>query len=256
MEESTICLNCDSPASGNYCSNCGQKLRPTKLPLKVFLEDAFEAIFNVDNRVFKTLKTIFLEPGQITVDYLEGKRARYLPSTRLFMTSSVLYFIVVSVIDTTQFLFIDINMGDPELQRKFVDFLQYSMFLLAPLLGLFLRWMYRKRDFYFVEGFVFSMHIHSIWFFFFGTYASIEYIALQNILPAPIEIFAWVIVYSCLVLAFVYLILSLKKVFSDSWFKTISKSVFIIFLYGIAMSIIALSYVLSTGILNGLQVSG
>ncbi|HAW82051.1 MAG TPA: hypothetical protein DCX27_21525, partial [Balneola sp.] len=80
------CLNCNEPVSGNYCSNCGQKFQPTKLPLRIYLEDTVETLFNVDNRVFKTLKDLFLKPGKITKEYISGHRATYLPPLRIYIS--------------------------------------------------------------------------------------------------------------------------------------------------------------------------
>ena len=80
MEEQTnTCLNCGSAEVQNYCPVCGQKAQPTRLPLKLFFHDAIESLFNIDNRWLKTLRDLFIKPGKVTREYIEGKRARYLP---------------------------------------------------------------------------------------------------------------------------------------------------------------------------------
>lgn len=242
-----ICHNCGSEVNGTYCSNCGQKYHPTQVPLKTYLKDSIESLFDIDGRVFLTIKTLFLKPGEATKDYLEGRRVTYLPPLRVFTTVSILYFLAISQIDTTQFLFIDINLGEEELQRKFADFLQYSMFFVVPVFGFFIKWLYTKQKRFFVEGLIFSMHLHAVWFFFFGAYSVIEYIMNRDVLPEPVYIFGFILLRVNLALVFLYLLLSIKKVFGESWWKSVLTSIMAIFLYIIVLAVIAFSYIAFLG---------
>ena len=52
--------------------------------------------FGLDARLWRTLKLLFLRPGQLTVEFLEGRRARYLPPFRLYLISSVLLFLTLT----------------------------------------------------------------------------------------------------------------------------------------------------------------
>ena len=162
LKESS-CLNCQEVVSGNFCSNCGQKFQPTKLPLKLFLEDAVETLFNIDNRIFKTLRDLFFKPGKVTREYIEGKRAQYLPPLRIYVSISIIYFILVQWSDSNQIFFI--NFSDEESTISDLGtIIQYAVFIMVPVFALFTSLFYRKRKAYYVEYLILSLHIHSIWF--------------------------------------------------------------------------------------------
>lgn len=55
-----------------------------------------ETWLHFDTKSFLTFKVMFLYPGQLTVDYLEGKRARYVPPFRLYIFLSVIYFFLLA----------------------------------------------------------------------------------------------------------------------------------------------------------------
>ncbi len=43
-----------------------------------------------------TLRLLMTRPGQLTVDFLEGKRARYISPVRLYLSASVVYFLLAT----------------------------------------------------------------------------------------------------------------------------------------------------------------
>jgi hypothetical protein len=51
-----------------------------------------ESTLNLNGRLWHTLAVMFRQPGQFSLDYVEGKRARYLSPVRLFLFLSALYF--------------------------------------------------------------------------------------------------------------------------------------------------------------------
>ncbi len=69
------CLNCDEVAENDYCSHCGQATETSRLTLKELLKDhLFKALFSVDGSFFSTLKDLFLRPGHMAREYVNGKR--------------------------------------------------------------------------------------------------------------------------------------------------------------------------------------
>jgi hypothetical protein len=95
-----VCKNCQEELTGNekFCSNCGQK-NIDQLDLRYILSQFVEDIFNVDSKVFKTLKCLTFSPGQLTTDYMSGKRATYVPPVRLYIVMSVIFFFFISLVD-------------------------------------------------------------------------------------------------------------------------------------------------------------
>jgi hypothetical protein len=85
------CRNCGTPLSGDYCGACGQRDRD--LRLADIAGEALEDVTDLDSRLWVTLKTLVLRPGHITADYIDGRRARYLPPVRLYLVVSFLVFL-------------------------------------------------------------------------------------------------------------------------------------------------------------------
>lgn len=70
-----ICKNCNSVFSVNYCQHCGQKdfNKSDKTITKIFAE-VFQNLFNWDNALLRTVKILLLKPGQLSIDYCNGKQ--------------------------------------------------------------------------------------------------------------------------------------------------------------------------------------
>ena len=88
------CLNCGARLRGQYCGNCGQRSRNRLISIWQLLREAFGDLLELDSRLWRTLLPLLVRPGQLTKDYLEGRRARYMPPFRTYLVLSVIFFIV------------------------------------------------------------------------------------------------------------------------------------------------------------------
>jgi hypothetical protein len=88
------CLNCGTRLGGQYCGNCGQRSRNRLISIWQLLQEAFGDLFELDSRLWRTLSPLLVRPGQLTRDYLEGRRARYMPPFRSYLVLSVIFFVV------------------------------------------------------------------------------------------------------------------------------------------------------------------
>lgn len=235
------CLNCEEEFNGNYCPNCGQKNQPTGLPLRLFIEDAAETLFNIDNRVFKTLKDLFLSPGKVTLKYINGQRADYLPPLRIYFSISVVYFLILSLIETNKVFFIEFG-SDSEHTKELASTIQYLMFFLVPVMALIIQLFYQKQKKYYVEFLIFSVHIHSIWFvllsfdllaIYLSGYVEHSYSSIPYLLVAVLSIVSNF-------LPFAYLTMSLRKVFEESWIRSVFKTLGVIFLYFMVLALVVI----------------
>ncbi|NWJ52352.1 MAG: DUF3667 domain-containing protein [Bacteroidetes bacterium] len=97
QRRSDICLNCETPLrpEDNYCPNCGQKNDSHKIPVKHLFVEFIEDLFHFDTKLWNTLKASFTKPGKITLDYLEGKRARYVPPVKFYVFVSFIFFLLL-----------------------------------------------------------------------------------------------------------------------------------------------------------------
>lgn len=89
------CLNCGADLHGAFCGACGQRSVPADPTVTELVGDAWHELSGYDGRLASTFKSL-LHPGRLTLDYLAGHRARYLSPVRLYLTLSVIYFLVAA----------------------------------------------------------------------------------------------------------------------------------------------------------------
>lgn len=93
---SEACLNCGAALEGRFCAQCGQRAVPAYPTLHEYAGDAWQEMSGLDGRFARTLQTLIAHPGKLTVDTLEGKRAHYIKPLRLYLSASVLYFLIAA----------------------------------------------------------------------------------------------------------------------------------------------------------------
>jgi Protein of unknown function (DUF3667) len=86
------CLNCGAGLRGAFCAACGQRSVPANPTVSELAGDAWQELSGYDGRIASTFRGL-LRPGHLTTEYLQGRRARYLPPIRLYLFVSLVYFI-------------------------------------------------------------------------------------------------------------------------------------------------------------------
>lgn len=90
-----LCANCGAPLAGPYCSQCGQRHHDQPIHhFGHFIREATEDLTHADSRLWQTLLALLFRPGFLTREFLEGRRARYLPPVRLYLVVSVIFFLI------------------------------------------------------------------------------------------------------------------------------------------------------------------
>ena len=93
-----LCANCGAPLAGKYCSECGQRHHDHPVHhFGHFVSEATEDLTHADSRLWQTLRALLFRPGFLTREFLEGRRARYLPPLRLYLVISVIFFVIVDL---------------------------------------------------------------------------------------------------------------------------------------------------------------
>ena len=98
LANSPVCLNCGTELKGPFCYYCGQ---PDKNLMRFFpalLRDLLEDVLDLDSRFMRTLRPLLFHPGKLTRDYLDGRRFRYVTPMRLYIFSSMLFFILAGTL--------------------------------------------------------------------------------------------------------------------------------------------------------------
>jgi hypothetical protein len=93
---SAHCLNCGTELKGPFCYFCGQ---PDKNFMRFFpalLRDLMEDVLDLDSRFMRTIKPLLFKPGRLTRDYMNGRRFRYAPPMRLYIFSSIVFFVLAA----------------------------------------------------------------------------------------------------------------------------------------------------------------
>jgi Protein of unknown function (DUF3667) len=67
---------------------------PPKPSLRELVGEAFAEFSGWDGKLATTLKLLIVRPGQLTIDFLEGRRARYITPLRLYLSVSLIYFLL------------------------------------------------------------------------------------------------------------------------------------------------------------------
>ncbi|MBT8114499.1 MAG: DUF3667 domain-containing protein [Arenicella sp.] len=182
---------------------------------------------DIDGRMFLTLKTLLLKPGMLSLEYRNGRRAKYTPPFRMYLVISILFFLLVSTLDFSGYGQVDDSVARSEYYPKI-------MFVLLPVFALLLQ-LFFKGTFY-LSNLIFAIHIHCI-----------SYLAWAVMLPLeeyekayPVFIYLQI---PFIVYLLVYIVLALKRYYAESWRKVIAKFFAIFFLYVSALGI-SFDYVL------------
>ena len=90
--EPVTCLDCGAPVAGKHCAECGQSAGVHVLSMREVAGDVTHSLLHLDSRVWRTLKLLILEPGELTREFIAGRHQRYLPPFRLYLAISILFF--------------------------------------------------------------------------------------------------------------------------------------------------------------------
>ena len=93
------CANCGAALHGPYCARCGQPDHPLREPVHHFVGRSLVEFFGLDGRVWVTLGALLFKPGKLTREYLDGRRQRHLRPLRVYLSSTLLFFVLLSLID-------------------------------------------------------------------------------------------------------------------------------------------------------------
>jgi len=222
--------------------------------------DAWNELSGYDGRIVASFRNL-MRPGQLTVDYLQGRRARYLPPVRLYLIASVVYFLVAATVpegvgglrigvwndrgETQQLSaeeraaiqaelaelpwpirpMLESAVNDPEAFRaRVIKILPRVFFGLLPVFAGIVWLFYRSMRF--PAALVFAVHLHA---FAFLTGAISE--AAKFTGSSAVSLAVGVIV---LVVVSIYALRAQHAVFGGTWPETVAKATAIGLLYMIA----------------------
>ena len=225
------CQNCQRPLDGEYCGNCGQRDLDLERPIWQLLADVVKETFEVDGRAWLTIKTLFRHPGALTSEFLAGRRRKYSPPLRLYLVTSISFFVLVAWLAESGVL-LDPGQDpvfDAAVQAQFLSTdLPRLMFVLLPVFALLMKALYFRRLYF--DHLIFSIHLHTAGYLVLALTLLLDDLADRNIglLVVQVALFAYFLA---------YFVVAVRRVYESSWWVTALKSGWILFGYIMVVSL-------------------
>jgi hypothetical protein len=86
------CENCRALMAGPFCAQCGQHAVDYRRSFSRVFLDALDSFLNWDSKFFATIGLLLVRPWRLTIDFLAGKRVRYVNPVRLYLLVSIIFF--------------------------------------------------------------------------------------------------------------------------------------------------------------------
>ena len=225
------CRNCQTPLDGKYCGNCGQRNVDLEQPIWDLAADVIKETFEVDGRAWLTIKTLFRHPGRLTSEFLAGRRRSYTPPLRLYLVTSIAFFVFAAWLAQTGVL-LDPGQDprfDAAVQARFLsDDLPRLMFVLLPVFALLLKAAYFRRLYF--DHLIFSIHLHTAGYLVLALMLPLEDLANEHV--------GLMIVQLVLLIYFLaYFVIAVQRVYGSSWLVTALRSAAVLFGYMIVVSV-------------------
>lgn len=260
------CLNCGAALQGPFCGQCGQRVIPPYPTLREMAADAWHEFSGWDGRFVRTFRTL-LHPGALTIDVMEGRRARYVSPLRLYLVASVFYFLVAAAIpnlrppaavqlpgakrtiDLTRPVSAEDRalaqqqldrapwwaralmqpmLDDPARQRtRFLQTFPRALFALVPLFAAIVGLFYRRRPY--SQHLIFSLHLSS------AIFIVLALAHLAN-LSRSLAVLSGVATLAMAAVV-VYALAAFRRVYREQWRFVVLKGAAIGIIYTVALSV-------------------
>ncbi|KRB83279.1 hypothetical protein ASE26_12420 [Duganella sp. Root198D2] len=96
--QSGECHNCHAPVPEKFCGQCGQPGHVHVASAHEFIHHFIGHYVAAEGKLWATLGLLFFRPGQLTLEFIQGRRGRYIDPLRLLLTISLVAFLCLKVI--------------------------------------------------------------------------------------------------------------------------------------------------------------
>ena len=114
------CLNCGTPLVGSHCHACGQRGHQHKT-LGAFFHDLLHGVLHFEGKIWRTLPMLVWQPGKLTREYIDGRRASYVSPIALFLFTIFVLFAVFSAMGGAQALADSVDIDTDTATRQAYD---------------------------------------------------------------------------------------------------------------------------------------
>ncbi|MFZ1519220.1 MAG: DUF3667 domain-containing protein [Ignavibacteriaceae bacterium] len=100
MKNKINCKNCGTLLSGQFCHKCGEKiLGENDLSIFSIINLSFNTLTNFDSKFFKTFVSLLLKPGELTIEFINGRRKSYMQPFQTFVLVNLFFFFFLTSTD-------------------------------------------------------------------------------------------------------------------------------------------------------------
>jgi hypothetical protein len=92
-----LCANCGSLVAGPFCAQCGQRNVRRLVSVRRMMWDVLDDQLSVNSALPRTISGLLLRPGFLTREYVAGRIVRYIAPFRLYLVTSLLFFLVLAL---------------------------------------------------------------------------------------------------------------------------------------------------------------
>jgi hypothetical protein len=114
------CTNCEAELpdpTPAFCPACGQETQIKPPSVSEFLQQFSGTYFASEGALWRTFKLLLLKPGELTAQYLNGRRKQYVLPLRLFLSMTVVMLLSMRLVGALQMSALD----DPELAAALAE---------------------------------------------------------------------------------------------------------------------------------------
>ena len=271
MSKSIVtCATCRRPVEGNFCPHCGEKrAAPGDHTVRRFLGHVLEAFTHADGKIFLSLRLLLTRPGQLTADYLRGRRQPYIPPLQLFLISNLVFFLLHPLVGSNT-LTTDLNthlhytwhrataaaMVAPRLAARGVTAEAYAAtfdpasvtqakslaILLVPIFSVAVMILFWRRRPHFAAHLVFALHFGAFWLLLICATLALTNLAMgllrhANVFPSA-DVVMWSTFAFTLTVTTAYLFRAARVVFTPAPpALTLGKAVLLAFAFDLSLQV-------------------
>jgi len=237
VAETGPCLNCGAELAGRWCGQCGQRVAPVRPTLHELLHEALHEFTHVAGKILRTLGLLLFRPGELTKEFLAGKRVRSVTPVRIYLLCSVLFFGIMSLLPANLKVSVDkradaqlahaaarANQDPTILAHAMTSAFPKAMFVLMPLFALVVFAFYFRAERMYVPHFYFAVHYHAFAFLLLALFEALSPIHGRVIGIVRLLLFLTL---------FPYLGMALQRVYGGRRWLTALKTMAILTIYGI-----------------------
>lgn len=234
MSSTGACANCGASLAGPYCHACGQHESASHpATLGHLFHELTHELLHVDGKIWRTARTLFTRPGELTAEYWAGRRARWIGPFRVFLIAAAALLFVPGIgpmnfqtrLERAADGGLNVAIGPPGAatpgtvlvdgpeREAYVARLRtaYSAvrYAAVPLFALCTWLLYRRSQPYYAGHLVLAVHYYAFWYV-----VSLFSGRLPYNVGAPLT----------QALCAIYLFVGLRRLFGETWLRTAAKA--------------------------------